>query len=135
MVRKAGGCWQWTGALSKTGYGVINIQNRTVKAHRFSWEIHRGEIPSGLVICHRCDNRRCVRPDHLFMGTVADNNRDGYRKGRIKKRMTAKLTDVIVRRLRLIPCTMARCRQLAARYGTHPNIIYRAMTRRTWRHV
>ena len=84
-VRKHPGptaCWVWTGALTEpTGYGVFPFGPEKL-AHRLSWRIHRGPIPPGWVICHRCDNRPCVRPKHLFLGTYEDNMRDMVAKGR-----------------------------------------------------
>lgn len=79
-VEKGDGCWNWT-AANVRGYGRISINNRMFRAHRVSYEMHRGPIPEGLEICHRCDNPRCVRPDHLFVGTRSDNIRDRVAKG------------------------------------------------------
>jgi hypothetical protein len=81
-VRKNAGCWEWTGGTA-VGYGSFGINRRTmVGAHRFSWELHFGPIPPGLYVLHHCDNRLCVRPDHLFVGTARDNTMDMVRKGR-----------------------------------------------------
>lgn len=84
FVNKTDGCWLWTGALRTTGYGVINLGRPAgiESAHRVSWVIHYGKIPTGYFVCHTCDVRPCVRPDHLFLGTSRDNIYDMIRKGR-----------------------------------------------------
>lgn len=81
-VEKTDGCWRWTGPLHAFGYGLIWRGGNNVGAHRISWEIHVGPIPDGLFVLHRCDNPPCVRPDHLFLGTQADNIHDMVAKGR-----------------------------------------------------
>lgn len=83
-VEKTDGCWIWHGYTSPAGYGQIGIGNKLEFTHRLSWEIANGPIPDGMVICHHCDNPACVRPDHLFLGTLADNNHDMKLKGRIR---------------------------------------------------
>lgn len=79
-------CWLWIGNMTSNGYGKWRPSGRApgiqALAHRVSWEIHYGRIPEGMCICHHCDVRQCIRPDHLFLGTIADNNADMRRKGR-----------------------------------------------------
>jgi hypothetical protein len=79
-------CWLWQGAINQGGYGQFSFyydgKKRTIAAHRLAVMLDRGSIPDGLVCCHKCDNPRCVRPDHIFLGTHGDNARDAASKGR-----------------------------------------------------
>lgn len=79
------GCWEWTAGADRKGYGTITVGGRKVGAHRFSYRLFVGE-PGELFVLHRCDNPICVRPDHLFLGTHADNMRDMRSKGRGHRR-------------------------------------------------
>lgn len=92
------GCWLWTGYLNaQTGYGRFYPRGGPiVGAHRFMWEIQHGPIPSGMEVCHTCDVRPCVRPDHLFLGTRADNVRDMMAKGRGKAAKRLELAKFIL---------------------------------------
>lgn len=76
------GCWQWTGRIRDGGYGRMKLNGKETRAHRVSWLIHKGDIPNGLCVLHRCDNRLCVNPKHLFLGTRRDNYEDMKKKGR-----------------------------------------------------
>lgn len=83
------GCWEWQGGRrlaghqSEKGYGYFWLNNGYVRAHRMAWELTNGPIPDDMVVCHKCDNPPCVRPDHLFLGTHGDNHRDAMVKGRL----------------------------------------------------
>ena len=74
-------CWDWPGGRTN-GYGYLTQKAKTTYAHRWMWEVANGPIPPGLFVCHHCDNRACFRPDHLFLGSAGDNNRDMAAKGR-----------------------------------------------------
>lgn len=86
--KQSNGCWTWVGAKTNGGYGSFRVDKSVMKAHRVSWIIHNGNIPEnkdhyhGMVICHSCDNPMCVNPDHLFIGTQADNVKDRENKNR-----------------------------------------------------
>lgn len=85
MVEKTENCWLWTGSVNRKGYGQISQNRRGLRplqAHRLSYEIHFGEIPTGLLICHRCDNPSCVRPEHLFAASPKENTDDMVQKER-----------------------------------------------------
>lgn len=89
-----GGCWLWNRALGAYGYGLCNRwikeKKKSYPAHRESYSIFKGEIPKGMLVCHKCDVRSCVNPNHLFLGTDLDNIRDMDRKGRRKNAKTFK---------------------------------------------
>ncbi len=106
-VRKTRGCWLWTAFTDPLGYGRFGMKCRMYLAHRIAWQLANGPIPGGLCVLHRCDTPSCVRPDHLWLGTKADNTHDMVMKGRARGKITrgtqhyrAKLTEEMVRRVR-----------------------------------
>ena len=137
------GCWEWAGFLFTCGYGGIRDDDAKQSpryAHRVSWQLHFGAIPDGLQICHKCDNPKCVRPDHLFLGTQADNNWDCATKGRQpgsrgkmrgENHPRAKLTWEIARAIRAN--TTDPNIVLARRYNIDPSIITRIKNGRMWK--
>lgn len=84
-VDKSGDCWEWVGYLNEKGYGKFRLNNKLQRAHRISYALKYGAIPEGMLVCHRCDNPKCVNPEHLFIGTTTDNARDSISKGRRPK--------------------------------------------------
>jgi hypothetical protein len=127
FVRDPNECWRWIGKVRV--YGMMTVNRVSVGAHRVSWELHRGPIPAGLRVLHRCDSPTCVNPEHLFLGTNADNMIDMILKGRGKK---AKLTADDVRAIRADP---RGCKKLARVYGVHPTQIIRIRSGETWAFV
>jgi len=90
------GCWLWTGSTKTGTYGAFSVKNFPRFAHRVSWELHRGDIPEGMFVCHSCDTPACVNPDHLFLGTHRDNMKDMRRKSRFphgEQHPNSKLTE------------------------------------------
>lgn len=84
FIKTVDGCWNWTAAIrGKSGYGCIRYNKKIIDAHRMSYLLFRGEIPPGMCVLHKCDNRLCVNPEHLFLGTYKDNYDDAIKKGRI----------------------------------------------------
>jgi len=82
-IEKTDTCWLWTGFIDKYGYGSIMEFGKRIGAHRAAWMVCNGVIPSGMQVLHKCDVRHCVNPDHLFIGTHADNHKDKVKKGRV----------------------------------------------------
>jgi hypothetical protein len=129
-------CWPWLGAVGRHGYGNIGAgDGRTLRAHRVSYTLTYGAIAEGLVVCHRCDNPRCVNPNHLFIASQATNLKDMTEKDRSargERSTVAKLNDIAVLAIR---AANARQIDLAHSFGVSPMTISLAKRRLTWRHL
>jgi hypothetical protein len=145
-VNKSNGCWEWRGKLNESGYGILNSDDNKVqlRAHRLSYQIHYyPQTLDGLCVCHVCDNRKCVNPEHLFIGTRDDNNRDMREKGRASKPPLhigenchrAKLTANDVRTIRRLLGEGAPACDLAGTYNTTTTNIRYIQIGKTWKHL
>jgi len=120
------------------GYVRISVRGRQVYAHRLAYEEHVGPIPFGYDVCHHCDNRACVWPSHLFVGTRKDNMADCVAKGRQaqgERSGPSKLTTSQVLAIRRLAAAGASQRELARRFDVSQGTIWPILSRRTWRHV
>lgn len=130
-------CIEWTEMTDRDGYGRFSFDNRTMRAHRVSFELHNGPIPYGAVIRHTCDNPPCVNPMHLTIGSVTDNNRDRVvrdRSAKGERSGVAKLTADQVREIRSLHLVATR-EELARRFGVSVANIDKITARKTWRHI
>ncbi len=122
---RSDGCWTWIGANDgRRGYGSIKVNGRNMKAHRVAWELANGTTPGDLSVCHECDNPKCVRPDHLFLGTSQDNARDMIAKGRGRspgifgsEHYASKLSDDDVDAIRRMYAEGITCRSIGEKFA------------------
>lgn len=154
VVDEVTGCWVWQGYKNKDGYGAIKIDRKVMVVHRVVYAIKVSEIPTGVFVCHRCDNPPCCNPEHLFLGTNAENIADRHAKGRDAKgdrngnrtcpetiqrgenRSGSKLTerDVIDIRSRYVPRFYSAYR-LAREFGVSQRVVQLVIHRKLWSHV
>lgn len=125
------GCWIWQRAMMRNGYGQKLYRGKFDGAHRVSWLIHRGEIPRGIFVLHRCDVKKCVNPDHLFIGTQKDNILDMTMKGRTTSPLTA--DDVLF--IKTLRDNGETLQFIGDVFGVVKQCINNIIKLRTWRHV
>ena len=137
--KKIGDCWIWPGYKMPSGYGELRVDGKNWLAHRYFWTITHGPITNGLWVLHKCDNPSCFRPDHLFLGTAADNCRDRHEKGRDakgEKNGSARLTERKVLSAReeykLGGLTIT---ELSVKYNVSFTTISAAVRGITWKHL
>lgn len=133
-VEDANGCWIWQYAKIPGGYGLTWMNGKKIMTHRCSWELHNGEIPDGLCVCHHCDVPSCVNPAHLFVGTTQDNVNDKMTKGRQARGENSnnKLTEADVIEIRK---SNDDYKVLAEKYGVVPRQIWSIKTNRSWTYL
>lgn len=155
-VVKREGCWEWTGPKNALGYPVINkTSNDKFYGHRVAWELCNGPIPAGMMVCHRCDNPTCTNPEHLFLGTQADNMADMRQKGRAhnvaeycrqhpEEKAIGNHTGIHNGRAKLVPCVVNEIRhlhnaqgisgrELARRFGIGYTQVGRILRHEQWK--
>lgn len=137
--RQVGACVEWTARIGTAGYGRISVDGKTADVHRVVYAHWHGPIPPSMQVCHYCDNRRCLRIDHLFLGTHADNHADKVAKGRQARNSLpgasngrARLTDEKVREIR---SSKESGRAIAKRMGVSPSVVFRIRRNERWTHV
>lgn len=141
-VRKAegDGCWEWTGCTGHFGYGMFfdRARRNNVGAHKFAFEQANGPVPPGYFVCHRCDNPRCCRPDHLFLGLPADNSQDMASKGRSLKgarHPNSKLTEEMALTIRRRHAAGETNEAIALDLGLHHDHVSKITSGRAWAHL
>jgi hypothetical protein len=138
-VNKTNNCWEWQGCVDNDGYGRIQINKVRWKTHRLSYHIHKGNIPSNLVVCHSCDNPKCVNPDHLWLGTQIQNTQDRDQKGRHRispslgeSNGSSRFTN---EQIEFIRTSSLSGRELSRQFNVSDNAIYNIRLRKTWKHI
>lgn len=138
------GCWEWTGFKSRDGYGIVHCKGKLLKAHRLAYcEANNKTLADiqGAVVRHKCDNRKCLNPDHLELGTSADNTQDRHVRGRDAKGScngNSKLTEDHVKEIRSMYKPWSRNfdrKTLANKYKVSVSLISQIVQKQIWTHV
>lgn len=146
-VEKKNGCWEWQGDLHPNGYAYTTYYetNRREHVHRVSYRIFKGDVPEGLYVCHHCDNRKCISPDHLFIGTAKENMQDALKKGRLEhikllhargeKNGSSKLKEFEVKEIKKLILDKEKIAVIARKFKVSWSVIDSIKRNKTWRHV
>lgn len=142
IIRGQDECWPWTRCKHEFGYGKISVAGRIELAHRLAWILTHGEVPPGMCVLHTCDNPPCINPGHLFLGTVADNQRDMESKGRgrgsslVGEQCSAhKLTALQVLEMRVRFASGVSPTRLARQFNISKSQAWRICRRQSWTHL
>jgi hypothetical protein len=140
VERKATGCHEWIGSKFQSGYGAVNWAGKKWRAHRLSYTLFVGPIPSEGQVLHRCDNPKCVNPNHLFLGDPKANAQDRTKKGRNnaecgERRHSSKLDESKVRAIRQLFHSGKAAAELGRLYQVSASSIQRIVLRQSWKHV
>jgi hypothetical protein len=130
------GCWEWVGIQLNNGYGQAKIKGKQYLAHRLSYEVLKGPIPDNLCVCHTCDNRRCINPEHLFLGTPTDNMHDAHIKQRTamgEKQGSSKFTNNEARLIRGLVRNGTHINTIATIYGVDRHSISRIVNDKSYK--
>ena len=139
-------CWEWTGSLDSKGYGQLYngggaANRKSIRAHRFSYQVFFGFLPSGLYVCHKCDNRKCVNPHHLFLGTAKDNTQDMFNKGRSYDRggennnRNILSGDDVMKIKELLLTKSESISSIANKFGVGYSVIWYIAAGKTWKNI
>lgn len=134
------GCWLWGGKVNRDGYGYLHADGRTRLAHRYWWRNLIGEIPAGMCVLHKCDTPSCVNPDHLFLGTQAENMQDMKIKGRASRATKIRgeqcwKTTITEQQAREIFAASGSQREIAARFGITQGSVSLIKSGKNWKHA
>lgn len=138
LITDKNGCMRWIAGKFPNGYGCFKLNGKSVGAHRLSYQIHKGDIPPEMCICHKCDNKWCVNPLHLFIGTINDNVQDKVKKGRSvfgSKNGRTKLTEKDVIEIRKEINEGIDQRIIAKKYKIGQTTVSHIKQNQTWRHI
>lgn len=138
FVKKSDSCWIWNGCISVWGYGFFGLNGKNAAAHRVSYQIFVGDIPKGMLVLHQCDNRACVNPAHLFLGTQKDNMQDMKSKGRHlhgSKSPRALLTDEQVAEIKATPKIYGSGVYLANKFNISTSQVSNIRAGKQWIHL
>ena len=134
-VDKTEDCWNWKAGVQHFGYGQFSVGHKGYVAHRYSWIMHKGSIPKALFVCHKCDNPKCVNPDHLFLGSQAKNMKDKTKKGRAQKGTDCYNSKLTPEKVVAIINDTRYYKEIANEYKISTSLIAKIRAGEAWKHI